>query len=89
MGQACSTYGERRGAYRDLVRQREGRRLLRRTRCRWGDNIKMDLREMGWGTWAELVWLSIGIDRGESYKCGNEPWGYIKCGEFLEWLRNC
>ena len=21
------------------------------------------------------------------YVCGNEPSGYIKCGEFLDWLR--
>jgi hypothetical protein len=25
----------------------EGRRLLRRPRCRWEDNIRMDLREIG------------------------------------------
>jgi hypothetical protein len=27
----------------------EGRRPLRRPKCRWVDNIKMDLREIGWG----------------------------------------
>ena len=21
--------------------------------------------------------------------CGNEPSGSIKCGEFVDWLRNC
>jgi hypothetical protein len=35
--------GERRGAYRALVEKPEGRRLLERPRCRWEDNIKMDL----------------------------------------------
>jgi hypothetical protein len=35
--------GERRGAYRALVGKPEGRRPLGRTRCRWEDNIKMDL----------------------------------------------
>jgi hypothetical protein len=34
---------ERRGAYRALVGKPEGRRPLGRTRCRWEDNIKMDL----------------------------------------------
>jgi len=33
--------GERRGAYRILVR-----RPLRRPRCRWDDKIKMDLQEV-------------------------------------------
>jgi hypothetical protein len=27
----------------------EGKRLLGRPICRWEDNIKMDLREVGWG----------------------------------------
>jgi hypothetical protein len=41
--------GERRGAYRALVGKSEGRRPLERLRRRWEDNIKMDLREVGWG----------------------------------------
>jgi hypothetical protein len=35
--------GERRGAYRDLVRKPEGRRPLERPRRRWEDNFKIDL----------------------------------------------
>jgi hypothetical protein len=31
---------------------------------RWDDNIKMDLRELGWGTWTESIWLRIGRSRG-------------------------
>jgi hypothetical protein len=41
--------GERRGAYRALVGKPEGRRSLRRPRHRWEDNIKLDLRAVGWG----------------------------------------
>jgi hypothetical protein len=41
--------GERRGAYRALVGKPEGRRPLGRSRRRWEDNIKMDLREVGLG----------------------------------------
>jgi hypothetical protein len=41
--------GERRGAYRALVGKSEGRRPLGRPRRRWEDNIKMDLRDAGWG----------------------------------------
>jgi hypothetical protein len=40
---------ERRGAYRALVGRPEGRKPLGRPRRRWEDNIKMDLREIGWG----------------------------------------
>ena len=40
--------GERGGAYRDLVGKPEGRRRLGKPRRRWEDNIKMDLREVGW-----------------------------------------
>jgi hypothetical protein len=40
--------GEKRNAYRILVGKPEGRRPLGRTRRRWVDNIKIDLREIGW-----------------------------------------
>jgi hypothetical protein len=35
----------------------EGKRPLGRTRCRWDDNIKMDLQEVGCGDtdWIDLV----------------------------------
>jgi hypothetical protein len=46
---SSSGMGERRGAYRALVGKSEERRPLERPRRRWEDNIKMDLREVGWG----------------------------------------
>jgi hypothetical protein len=49
MGRACSTNGASRNAYRILVRKPEEKRPLGRPRRRWVDNIKMDLRERGWG----------------------------------------
>jgi hypothetical protein len=39
--------GVGRGAYRILVGRPEGRRPLGRFRCRWEDNIKIDLQEVG------------------------------------------
>jgi hypothetical protein len=39
---------ERRNAYRILVSKPEGKRPLGRPRRTWVDNIKMDLREIGW-----------------------------------------
>jgi hypothetical protein len=40
---------EKRNAYRILVGKPEGKRPLGRPRRRWVDNIKIDLREIGWG----------------------------------------
>jgi hypothetical protein len=40
--------GEKRNAYRILTGKPERKRPLGRSRHRWADNIKMDLREMGW-----------------------------------------
>jgi hypothetical protein len=49
--------GEGRGVHRILVRKPEGKRPLGRPRCRWEDNIKMDLQEVGGGCgdWMELA----------------------------------
>jgi hypothetical protein len=38
--------GEKRNVYRLLVEKPEGRRPLGRARCRWIDNIKMNLSEI-------------------------------------------
>ena len=40
-----------------LVGKPEGRRPLGRPRCRWEDNIKIDLQEVGCGAWTESGWL--------------------------------
>ena len=40
---------EGRGVYKVLVGKPEGKRPLGRPRCRWEDNIMMDLQEVGRG----------------------------------------
>jgi hypothetical protein len=52
--------GERRNAYRLLVGKPEGTRPLGRPRCRWVDNIMMDLGDMGWG---DVDWIGLAKDR--------------------------
>jgi hypothetical protein len=52
--------GDVRGAYNILVERPEGRRPLRRPRRRWEDNIKTDLREIGFGMWIGFIGLRIG-----------------------------
>jgi hypothetical protein len=48
MGRACSTYWDRRGAYRVSMGKPEKRRILGRPRRRIEDNIKVDLQEVVW-----------------------------------------
>ena len=52
--------GERRGAYRVLVRKPGGKRPLGRPRSRWEDNIKIDLQEVGCGG---MDWIDLAQDR--------------------------
>ena len=56
--------GERVGIYRVLVGKHDGKRPLGRSRCRWEDNIKMDHREVGCGTWTGSSLLRIGTGGG-------------------------
>jgi hypothetical protein len=56
--------GEKRNAYRILVGKPEGRRPLGTPRRRWVDNIKMNLREIGWNGIIGLIWLRIGTNGG-------------------------
>jgi hypothetical protein len=60
--------GERRGVYRVLVGKPEVKRPLGRPRCRWEDNIKMDLWEIGInGT----NWVQLAQDRFQWRACVN------------------
>jgi hypothetical protein len=62
MGGTCNTYGggERRGAYRVLVRKPDGKREVRRSKSRWENNIMLDLQELGWGV---MKWIELAKDR--------------------------
>jgi hypothetical protein len=76
--------GEERGVYRVLVGKPEGRRPLGRPRRRWVDNIKTDFQEVECGY---MDWIGLAQDRDRWQnlcECGNEPWGSVKCGEFLD-----
>ena len=60
MGEACSAHGEGKGVYRVMVEETEGKRPLGRPRRRWGDNIKMDLQEVGCGG---MDWIKLAQDK--------------------------
>jgi hypothetical protein len=52
--------GKRRGIHRALVGKPEGKRQLGSPRCRWKNNIKMGLQELGCGG---TDWIDLTQDR--------------------------
>ena len=52
--------GEERGVYSVLVGKPEGKRPLGRPRCRWVNNIRMDLQEVGCEC---MDWIGLAQDR--------------------------
>jgi hypothetical protein len=54
--------GKMRNAYRILVGKTERRRPLGRSRRRCVDNIKMELREIGW---YGMDWIDLAQDRDQ------------------------
>jgi hypothetical protein len=45
-----------------LVGKPEGKRAVGRPKCKWEDNIKVDLREIGWNG---MDWIHLTQDRDE------------------------
>ena len=68
--------------HRVLLEKPEGKRPLGRPRCRWEDNIKMDLQEVGGGCgdWMELA---QDRDRWRALEYDEEPSGSKNAGNFL------
>jgi hypothetical protein len=52
----------KRNAYRTLVGKPEGKSTLGRPSRRWVDNIKKDLREIGWGG---MGWIDLAQNRDQ------------------------
>jgi hypothetical protein len=70
-------------AYKIVVGKPEGKRPLGRPRHRREDNIRMDLREIGW----ECVdWIQLAQDRDQCHALVNVVMktGSIKVREFLD-----
>jgi hypothetical protein len=65
MGKHVTHMEEKGGVkYRVLVGKPEGRRPLGRRTHRWENNIKIDLRKMGWGARTGSLWFRIGTVGG-------------------------
>jgi hypothetical protein len=59
MGRARDPNVAKRNAYRILVGMPAGKRPLGRPRRRWVNNIKMDLKEIGWNG---MDWIDLAQD---------------------------
>ena len=57
------------GAYRILVGRPKGKKPLGRPRLRWEDNIKMDLKYVGWGS---INWIYLAQNRDRREALANE-----------------
>jgi hypothetical protein len=60
--------GERRGVHRILVKKPEGKRPLGTPKCRWKDNIKMDIQEVECGG---MDWMELAQDRDRGWALVN------------------
>jgi hypothetical protein len=72
---------EMRNGYKILVEKPEGKRTLGRPGCRWEDNIKIDLKEIGCEDVNWIIWLRQGTMAG-SCEHGTKPSDSIKGGDF-------
>jgi hypothetical protein len=71
-----------RNAYMIFVGKPERRRPLGKPGVMWVDNIKMDLRQIGWGG---MDWIGLAQDSDQgSCEESNEPSGSLKCWKILE-----
>jgi hypothetical protein len=68
---------ERRGTYGVLVGKPERRRPFEKPRCRLENNIKMDLREVGWGYGRDRSGSGYG-QMADSCECDKETFGFLK-----------
>jgi hypothetical protein len=56
---ASNGVGEMRNAYKILVGKHEGERPIGKPRCRLENNIRIDLRKIGWGY---VNWIYLAQD---------------------------
>jgi hypothetical protein len=86
MGRACSTNGENRNAYRILVGKPEVNRPLGRPRRRWEVNIRINLREIGWGG---MDWIDLAQDKDQWRALVNTVMNLRVPSNFGKFLSSC
>jgi len=83
MGRACNTNGRDEKCIRYFVGKPEGKIPLGRPRRRCEDNIRMDLKEIGW---EGVDCMRLAQDRDQWRILVNTVINSIKGGEFCDWL---
>ena len=75
--------GDRRGAYNFFMGGHDGKGPLGRPRCRWQNNIKVNLTEIGWEG-VQVTGVAEGRGKGREF-CDrdDELSGYIQCRKFI------
>jgi hypothetical protein len=54
--------GEKKGPYNIFIGKHIGNRSVGKRCCRWEDNIKLDLKEIIWGS---VNWIHLVLDRDQ------------------------
>jgi len=68
-----------------MVEKPQGNRPLGRRKCKWEDNIEIDLQGIEWGRGCGMDWSGSGEGHMVgTCEHGNESVGPVKCGEFLD-----
>jgi hypothetical protein len=69
--------GKKRNVCRILMGKLEGKRPLGKPRRKWKDNIRIDLRQVGWDV---MDWIDLAQDRDQwrAFVNTSEPSGSIK-----------
>jgi hypothetical protein len=66
-----------------LVAKREGKRPLGRPRREWEDNIRMEIRKIGWEV---VIWLHLSLGKDQWRALVNTVTKVWVHGEFLDYL---
>jgi hypothetical protein len=62
MDRSCNMYGRGQKCIKNFSGKPEGKKTIWKNRCRWKNNIRMDLREIWW----EVVdWIHLAQDRNQ------------------------
>jgi hypothetical protein len=72
VGGACGTHGRGDECVQGCDGKARRKEINRRPRRRWDDGIRMDLREIGWGS---LDWIQLAQDRDRYCEYCDEPSG--------------
>jgi hypothetical protein len=75
MGVICDSHSRYEKCMENIGWKIYGKRPLGRLRRRWEDNIRIDVREIGWG---DVDWIHVAEDRDQWRAVVNTVFGFHK-----------